>query len=303
MMQDYLSFWNIESNIFSDAEAVTNFHIPASYTEEYERHFYSCQQGKGLLLVEGEPNTGKTTLGRYIYSSIPIDQYEVLHFNVSDTEKKSGWLLKKVAEFFNTRSKKRTLEAYRETILLGLEDLNFERKKLIILIDDAHHLDKPSYFNDIKTILETDHVFKSMVAISLATDKKLSSNLKKCLGGTPINSSLSLRPWSKADCSEFIKKTLENNNLSDKTFHQESIDFIANHSKGNIGFIANLCEKSLLEAYLQKTKEIDISITHLAAKYILDKKSMKATKPETSSPKKQNKESISFEQLIEKDVI
>jgi len=303
MDKDYLSFWGINSNVFNDLTSPEHFFIPSSWSQEYQRHRYFCQQANGLLLVEGGTGSGKTILGTHIYDSFSTSDFEVLYFNLSNSKKKSGWLLKRVAQFFNTKLSPVNTEQYSKELLIGLEELELEKKKLVIYLDNADLLDKPAYFDDIKALLDTNKLLPSMTSVTLASTTGSSAFIKKCLGSYQIEYSFNLTPWSISDCTAFIKSRLELTGLPSNTFRDDSISFIHETSKGCAGKISSLSERALLEAFIQKSKIIDHSTAILAANQLEPLKKTQSTSKKDATTAQSDKKSISFEQLVEKDVI
>jgi len=304
MGKDYLSFWGVESSVFYGESALQYFFTPSSWKEDYQRYQYFCQQESGLLLIEGAQGSGKTTIGKHLYNSLTTDSYEVLYFNISKSEKKSGWLLKKVSKFFNTKITAANIEKHRQEILLGFEELNHEKKKLIIFLDNIEALEKQQNFNDINSLLDMSTLFNSLLSITMTTRRDKSDFIKKnIIQGSSVDFTLNLTPWSKSDCNEFIKRRLKLAGLPTSTFPKECIDIIHEESKGKASIICNLSEKSLLEAYIQKTTTVDRRLVLLAANRPEPVKKTKRDSERKKEAGQTDKKTISFEQLVEKDVI
>ena len=204
-----------------------------------------------------EPGCGKSTLIRLFASQLPKERYQLLY--LSDSKLTPRWLyaglldqLGLEARFYLGDSKRNLQKA--------VEGLRREKKKVIVVLDEAHLLGKET-LEEFRFLLNYRYDSESpmsriLVGQTELWDQKL--RLEKYAAiRQRIDMSIILGRLDRSETAKYMQAHLSYAGAEKELFTSDAEEEIYKVSSGIPRMINRICEKSLLYACQQKKRLID----------------------------------------------
>ncbi len=253
-MQDFLKFWGLRKPLFKEADLVHGIFVSQGFHRAHQRITLATETDNPFICVTAPTGHGKTTLARWITQRLPPLQYECVTFTLMMPEDRAGWLLRRLAEFFNPTAH----GDYLATVAKGLDELAEEKRRLLIVIDNAHHLESVESFGDIHSLLALQGSGTVSVGVVLLGTEEL---LKRVLNSGTLRNRLALKakidPLSPAETKDYLRTVLRQNGLPDDVMTDGAMDAIAHASGGIYTIINALADSAFMEAFLAGEKTVD----------------------------------------------
>ncbi len=210
------------------------------------------KNNRGLMLVTGEPGTGKTISLRAFVENLNANLYSVVYIPLSTVSvtdfyrqlnlKLTGEFLHRKADLFNS-------------IQNAVRDLVENRKKVPVIIIDEAHLLKPESFYEIQIILNFDLDSTNPLIFILAGQSFLRDKIAR-----PVHLSLNQRfllkyhltPMGKQETNDYIAHRLNICGASENVFSDSAIEAIFQNTQGLPRNIDNLSIKAMTIALIRK---------------------------------------------------
>jgi type II secretory pathway predicted ATPase ExeA len=253
-MSNYFTFWHINAPVFIRPVEVNHMFQSANIQAltAAMREFAETHQQLAVLL--GPAGSGKTTLLRWLSQSLPMKTHDVFITTLLGREHDSGWLLPRIAEFFQKGSKDR--KNLKETISNGINQLTQEARQLLICIDTAHLICTDEALSDLEAFFNLQDLSGIRISFVLSGNQELIERLKK-------HPSISLRvnsclTTSNLNCDELESYAIHRLKTAGvaAVFDPEAIVSIYNESGGNFLLCNNIFEKCLIEAANKSTRRV-----------------------------------------------
>lgn len=257
-----------------------------------------------IITFTGLKGVGKSTLALYLYQTIPMDLYEVLHLKAPITDLENLFVTYLGAKKYHNQKLTR-----------AVEELSKEHLRFITIIDNSERMSKKS-FEELEALCEAAN---GRISVILFGDEELNRTiLKNNRLQSHLSASFQLDPLSSDETSTFIDFYLKSSGLSASIFTDQSIELIHRLGQGLPGRIAHLSEGALIEAFLNRSKIVSPSLlTHreFLKAYLPDKSKddisllKDHSLPETPSEKENDSEEIDYHaqskenQLIKSTII
>jgi general secretion pathway protein A len=211
---------------------------------------YAIVQGKGAAMITGEVGCGKTMVSRVLLRRLNKENLQVVVMTnpaLSPTD-----FLESLVRLFNlgndhSPSKARAWQ-YLDSHFRG--NLN-QGKGSVLVVDEAQAINEEGTLEEVRMLLNLQSDARFLLSIVLLGHSKLEELVAK-------NKSLSqrvpiryrLRPFSLAETAAYVKRRLEVAGCKSVPFTREAFKVMHSYSKGVPRDINNLCDRSLLAAYL-----------------------------------------------------
>lgn len=207
-------------------------------------------------MLTGDIGVGKTLLFTYIIGLLN-DTFNIAKIDDSDFNNQEFLLY--LADSFNLPTcfpDKKSFFGYID------EEYNKTRKRLIIVIDEAHRINK-NLLNDLNIMAKIKRNDKQLINILLVGQNPL-IELVKTIKSNAYNAKKSvvcnLRPLSKNEIGDYIKHRLKIAGTKKSLFSSGAIDIIFEFSKGIPRLINSICDHALMTGYSTDLMKIKTSV-------------------------------------------
>lgn len=256
----YYKILGLEKEPFSTSPDPSLFYKSSDHKAALYRLMISLRLKRGLNLILGDVGTGKTTLSRKLYQILSADTGFVFHIILNPTFSSEIAFLAKLAELFYPQTNHTNFSAaeHLNAIEKKLLQLDAEEKKtVVILIDEAQKLDRPS-LEILRTLLNYETNEYKLVQLVLMSQLEL---LPKIVGLKNFWDRIALKhmlnPLSQPEMKEMILFRLREAGYKAKLplFTEDAFEEIYSYSDGYPRRTTALCH-NLLERIVMDNKEM-----------------------------------------------
>ncbi len=251
---------------------------------------YGLGQGDGFIVITGDVGTGKTTLVQTLLAD--LDAKDTVVANIVTTQLKEDDLLTLVAFQFGLRP-----TGGKAMLLRDLEQYFLHRtrehKRVLLIVDEAQNL-PPQSVEELRMLSNFQHQGRPLVQVFLLGQEEfratlLSEGFEQLR--QRIIATYHLNPLDAGETRTYIEHRL---NLvgwnADPTFSDDAFEQVFAFTQGVPRRINNLCDRTMLYAFLEELHRIDGDVVRLVADEIgnefigadLDKSKAPAQLPESS---------------------
>jgi general secretion pathway protein A len=253
----YLEHWNLNLLPFENVPNPAFFYPSPTHEEALERLKYAVFYGKGAAMISGGVGCGKTILSRALIKNLERERYHVAAM--------TNPLLAPVAFLHSVMCsfKESYNHAPPKTMLWNeLEDRlkrNMENGNgSVLIIDEAQSISDKRTLEELRMLLNLQTDDKFMLTLILLGQLELEQLVE---GVEPLKQRIAIKyrlnPLSPPDVSAYIGHRLRIAGRNQSPFSDEAMETIYACTKGVPRDINNLCDRSLLAAYLGDTKTVD----------------------------------------------
>ena len=208
-------------------------------------------QHGGVCVVLGDPGVGKTVLLEHLEAL--NQQHDYIVASMSMTMHTYGQIIKHLAQTLSIEVKANTIE---KELIEHAHKYAQERKKLLILIDEAHLL-AMDVLRKLRLLFSRFPKRYNLILLGQPTlMQSLSMTINEDLKSR-VTYSARILPLNDDDLQTHIIQQLGKVNLSANTFDENALALITRHVQGNLRLCRHLCYGSLVEACRENKKIVN----------------------------------------------
>jgi len=256
----YLEHWNLNLLPFENVPNPAFFYPSPTHEEALERLKYAVYHGKGAAMITGGVGCGKTILSRALIKRLEKERYHVAAM--------TNPLLAPVAFLYSVMCSFK--ESYGDTppktkLWNELEDRlmkNMQRGKgSVLIIDEAQAITDRRTLEELRMLLNLQTDDKFMLTLILLGQLELEHLVEKV---EPLKQRIAIKyrlnPLSLTDVGAYVGHRLRIAGSKKSPFSDEALETIHACTQGVPRDINNLCDRSLLAAYLENIERVDKAV-------------------------------------------
>jgi type II secretory pathway predicted ATPase ExeA len=295
---NYLEFYNLKEEPFSNTPDSRFYYNSPQHSKALVRLLYAAESMKGLAVLLGDIGTGKTTLARRMFESLPEEEYEAALFVIVHSDITPEWLLKKIALQMGVKD----VEKDKISILSSLTERLFKiaemNKKAVVLIDEAQMLCKKELMEELRGLLNIESESKKLITFILFGLPELEDVLKM---DEPLAHRVALKyrlePFTEETTKAYIEHRLKLAGAYRSLFEPDTYPLIHRYSRGNPRRINIICDNCLFESFLLKLDKVTKKVVEMVAEDFGFKREYEES-PSAPS-KREDKIDIELEHLVD----
>ncbi len=255
MYQSYYGFAEMPFHITPDPKFL---YLSATHQEALQHLKYGVREKKGFIVLVGEVGCGKTTLCRKFLNELDPAHYDtalVLNPRVTETQMLKA-ILTELGETTLARSKNDLVAQVNQVLLSRIA----AGREIVLIIDEAQNLSF-EVFEQVRLLsnLETDKQ-KLLQIVMLGQpelkEKLALEELRQLRQRILVH--YELRPFTREEMDRYIHHRLTvSGSMGRPHFTPWALRAIFQASRGIPRIINNLCDKSLLSAFIRESDEVN----------------------------------------------
>jgi general secretion pathway protein A len=271
MYEEFFGHFGLQRNPFHVSPTPKSFYSTPAHDEALSQLVFGIEARQGLMVLTGEPGTGKTTILHYLLEWLEKQKYSsayIFHPQVPSMD-----LLRLILRDFGV-----VCESERKgDLLVALRDWLSARHQMgdcpVILIDEAQGLTIRG-LDELRLLLNSEQSGVKLVQIVLAGQPHLEEKLKLpklAQLRQRIMCHCKLPPMTPEETAGYIRTRLSGAGAGEAAvFPQETVDEVYRYSKGIPRVIHLLCEHALLATYADRRDSVTSGdILHVAQQFEL----------------------------------
>ena len=255
----YLSHYNLKEKPFQISTDPKFIWFGEKHQEALAVLEYGVIDNKGFLLITGDVGTGKTTLINTLLTRLGND---VIVANITNPILEELDFFNIVANEFNINQHFSNKGEFLIHFSRFLRDCYAKKKKVILVIDEAHKLDQ-NLLEQIRLLSNIERQDTKLINIFFVGQNEfidiISDQQNRALRQR-ITINYHLEPLSESEVKAYILHRLSVAGLKGNIFNDHSIREIISFSNGYPRLINIICDHALLTGYVKEVKTIDEEI-------------------------------------------
>lgn len=259
---DYEEFYNFEETPFGASPDEKFYYDSPQHRRALLKLSHAAENMRGLAVLLGDIGTGKTMVARKLLSDLSTKQeLEVALFIIIHSQVEPFWLVRKIASQLGVGVREESKDALIAALYDRLVTLYEEKKKTVVLIDEANMLKEKKIMEELRGLTNIEFPAGHLITFILFGLPELEDNLKL---DRPLYERVGLKcqldPLDFDSTKGYIEHRLKIAGRDETLFTEKAIELIFQYSKGKPRLINSICDNSLLEGYMLKKQTIDESI-------------------------------------------
>ncbi len=261
MRHVYLEHWGLREKQFENNGNSRFFYSTNGDAEALSRLTYGASERKPLVLLSGDYGTGKTMICNALFSNLPSQRFKIIHVAnpMLPFIDILGEMLRPILETVSLPdSKGELLRLLREVLIRNLTI----GKHNIVIIDEAHLIEEPAFFDELRMFLNYQHKQQPLLTLIFAGQSDLRDKISRLPAlRQRISIQCHLKSMQDSDVNAYVTHRLTTAGCaaSDAIF-ASTLSAIHAHSKGIPRIINTVCDLALLSGFQAGAKSISPEI-------------------------------------------
>jgi type II secretory pathway predicted ATPase ExeA len=264
----YQEYWKLKEMPFENTPDPRFLYYSPQHEEGLSRLLYVVERRKGAGMLTGVFGCGKTVLARALFNALNKNVYQIAFVN--NPYLKPIELLRAIARQLgadNLPEKLSDMSADYFTQVINnilLNNLKDGRETLII-VDEAHIIDDPFVFEELRLILNFQVESRFLLTMLLMGQPELREKVHQNKQLVQrIAMGFHLEPLNKEDVAKYISHRMEVAGGSGSIFTQDALELIFVNSGGIPRRINQICDMGLVTGLGKQADKIDAGVIYEA---------------------------------------
>ena len=263
----YLSFFGLSEKPFAITPVPRYLYLSERHAEALAHLMYGIHESGGFIQLIGEVGTGKTTVVRTLLSRLPqhADVAVIMNPRISPTE-----FLLTICEELGLglpESDRDSVKQMVDALNRHLLSAHAEGKRVIVIVDEAQNL-SAEVLEQVRLLTNLETATQKLLQIILIGQPELRdlldrSELRQL--AQRITGRYHLNPLTRAEAEGYVQHRLRVAGTIGEIFTPGALKEIYRLSGGVPRVINVCCDRALLGAYTQETRQITASLVRRAA--------------------------------------
>lgn len=254
---DYLDFYQLGQEPFSNAPVSRFYYDSAQHSQALVRLMFALHAMKGLAVLVGDIGAGKTTLARRLLDALSETEYEAALLVIIHRDITSDWLLRRVAVQLGVQNPHRKKLVLLSQLYRRLVEIYEQGKKAVVLIDEAQMLDTRELMEEFRGLLNLEVPERKLLSFVFFGLPELEENLKK---DPPLAQRVAIRvhlqPFDLPSTDAYVRHRLRMAGAERAILDKDAIEIVHRASRGIPRLINTVCDNALFEGALRRTEII-----------------------------------------------
>jgi len=255
---DYLEFYRLKEQPFSIAVDNRFYYNSSQHSEALIRLRYAADTQKGLAVLVGDVGTGKTTLARRLLDELDERYFHAALLVVLHASVTAEWLVRKIAMQLGVEKPADDKTELLSQLCQRLVELHDQKKKAVVLIDEAQMLGNKALMEELRGILNIEVDNQKLLTFILFGLQELDNCLS--LDG-PLRQRVAIRyeltSFTQATTEDYIRYRLQIAGATRELFNANALATVFEYSRGVPRLINTICDNALLEGFLRKKEQLE----------------------------------------------
>lgn len=258
---DYLEFYRLKEQPFSIAVDNRFYYNSSQHSEALIRLRYAADTQKGLAVLVGDVGTGKTTLARRLLDELDERYFHAALLVVLHASVTAEWLVRKIAMQLGVEKPADDKTELLSQLCQRLIELHDQKKKAVVLIDEAQMLSNKALMEELRGILNIEVDNQKLLTFVLFGLAELDNCL--ALDG-PLRQRVAIRyeltSFTQATTEDYIRYRLQIAGATRELFNTQAMATVFEYSHGVPRLINTICDNALLEGFLRKKEQLETDL-------------------------------------------
>ncbi len=265
----YTSYWQLNDKPFENTPNPKFLFDSPQHREGLSRLLYVVREGKGAGLLTGTYGCGKTLLANALFKELEKDVYRVAFITnprLDDTE-----ILRMMVHLLGGAGggSAAGVPTRKADVLMALEEIfnsnAREGRKTVVVVDEAHAIEKPEIFEELRLLLNHQTASQDLVTLLLLGQPELKNKVEF---NKQLNQRIALRydlqGLEAEETTEYVKHRLTVAGAQKGIFEGPALQLLHERSGGIPRRINQIADMALLTGMGRKATAINQDIVREA---------------------------------------
>ena len=170
---EHLHHFGLSEDPFRNEPRLREFFETGSTRVALARLERGLRQARGLVVLTGEPGSGKTMLVRRLLENLEEEVFEASMIVVLNGGADAGWMLTRFAKLLGIEEPEPEREALLAQVYEQLAIIREDGRHAVLIIDDAHLLASEETLSEVCGLLKLEYEERRLFSLVLAGDDQL----------------------------------------------------------------------------------------------------------------------------------
>ncbi|OGR84120.1 MAG: hypothetical protein A2902_01395 [Elusimicrobia bacterium RIFCSPLOWO2_01_FULL_64_13] len=255
----YLKHWGLAEKPFENTPDPKFLYHSAQHEEGLSRLLYVVREEKGAGLLTGVYGCGKTLLSRSLARELESDVYRVAF--VTNPRLDATEMLRMILHLLGAGAppdrKSDVLRALEENFLANIR----EGRKNVVVIDEAHAIEDPSIFEEIRLLLNFQTESRFLLTLLLLGQPELKPKIET---SKQLNQRISMRfhleGLNEGETASYVHHRLLIAGAKRPVFEEPALTLLYLRSGGIPRRINQICDMCLLTGMARRAETVNDAV-------------------------------------------
>jgi len=259
----YEAYWGLTEPPFENTPDPRFLYLSKQHEEGLTRLFYVVKSRKGAGMMTGVFGCGKTLLARAVIRGLQQSGHRIAY--ITNPRLDSLEMLRMILYTLGIPNP----PLHKSDVLFQLQDIlsnnSRDGRETVVAIDEAHVIQDPEIFEEIRLLLNFQLEEKFLITLFLIGQPELRDKVEANKAfAQRIAMRFHLEPFALEETDPYIAHRLSVAGRKEPIFTPEAIRFIHERSGGIPRRINQICDMSLFTGYVRRSERVSNEIVEEA---------------------------------------